>query len=81
MVGCGEDACRKGSQVGDRQPDFEDDTCERELCISESAVEKHSNSIMMKLQLDPDNASLNRKGRRSGGLPAQRAMDSPIMCI
>ena len=31
------------------------------LYISESAVEKHINSIMMKLELAPDDASLNRR--------------------
>ncbi len=31
------------------------------LFISESAVEKHINSIMMKLGLEPDDASLNRR--------------------
>ncbi|MGA7270110.1 MAG: response regulator transcription factor [Acidimicrobiia bacterium] len=31
------------------------------LYISESAVEKHINSIMMKLELDPSDASLNRR--------------------
>ena len=31
------------------------------LFISESAVEKHINSIMMKLGLDPDDSSLNRR--------------------
>jgi DNA-binding NarL/FixJ family response regulator len=31
------------------------------LFISESAVEKHINSIMMKLELDPEDSSLNRR--------------------
>lgn len=31
------------------------------LFISESAVEKHINSIMMKLGLDPDDSGLNRR--------------------
>ena len=31
------------------------------LFVSESAVEKHINSIMMKLGLDPDDSSLNRR--------------------
>ena len=31
------------------------------LFVSESAIEKHINSIMMKLELDPDDSSLNRR--------------------